>query len=153
MQNKETKETTVLDLFLKCCEEFSSRAPFVVTPRKPPEPDCHCAFSNGTNMYFELSEILDQNLAQKFYDPKISFTGGFFTDDILTGRIREKIQKSYQTSGECIDLLLYFDLQPGWPEDTMKQEVETLVTQLGKGPFEKILLFSLHQKKIIATFG
>jgi hypothetical protein len=35
-------------------------------------------------MYFELSEILDQNLAQKFHDPRIPFTGGFFTDDILT---------------------------------------------------------------------
>ena len=153
MLHKEVKETTVLELFLKCCEEFSSRGSFTITSPRPPEPDCQCAFSDSTIVCFELSEILDQKLAQKFYDPKIPFSGGFFTDDILIDRIKDKIQKSYQTNDKRIDLLLYFDLQPGWREDTMRQEVETVVTQLGKGPFRKIWLFSVHQKKIIASLG
>lgn len=153
MLHKEAKEVTVLESFLKCCEEFSSRGNFVITSSNPPQPDCHCTFSDGTDMYFELSEIIDQGMAQKFYDPKIPFTGGFFNDDILMDRVKEKLQKTYSTNGKRVDLLLYFDPQPGWREDTMRQEVETVVSQLGKGPFEKIWLFIVGQKKIIASFG
>ncbi|OGW85652.1 MAG: hypothetical protein A3C35_02150 [Omnitrophica bacterium RIFCSPHIGHO2_02_FULL_46_11] len=152
MLSKEAKETTVLESFLKCCEEFSSRESFVITSPKPPEPDCHCAFSDDAGIYFELSEIIDEKIAQKFYDPRIPFTGGFFNDDILTDRIKEKLQKSYRTNGKRVDLILYFDLQPGWREDTMRQEVGTVMYQLGKGPFTKVWLFSVHQKKIIASF-
>lgn len=153
MLHKEAKETTVLELFLKSCEGFSNQGSFVITPSLPPEPDCRCSFSDGTNMYFELSEIIDQKLAQKSNDPKIPLTGGFFTDDVLTDRIKAKIQKSYETNGKRVDLLLYFNLQPGWREDTMRQEVETVITQLGKGLFTKVWLFSVHQRKIIASFG
>ncbi len=148
---KSDTEINVLRNFLNACPEFSGKLTDIKSCVSN-EPDCLCEFSNGTKIYFELSEIVDQKMAQKFNDPKLAFNGGFFTDDILIDRVTDKLSKFYETKGLDVELLLYFDLQPPWPEATMADQVEDVLNDKGKGLFKKVWLFSVPRGRVIGSF-
>lgn len=148
---KTQKEVAIMNAFLVSCKNFKDRCSYEITSPDPPMPDCCCVFSDGSKWYFELSEILDQKIAQKFYDQRIEFSGGFFSDDILTERIEEKVKKTYLTNGIRTDLLLYFDLQPGWSEKTMLEQTNLAIQRLGKGSFNTVWLFDVQKHKVIGV--
>ena len=151
MSVKSDAEKTVLEYFLNACPIFSGKVSDT-KPCNPPEPDCICEFKDGSRRYFELSEIVDEGIAEKFYGRKVDPSGGFFDDDILNDRVREKLEKKYQTNGLDIELLLYFSFQPMWPEETMTQQVRDVVNSRGRGPFKRVWLFSVPKTKVMGSF-
>jgi len=122
---------------------------FTTTSCKPPKPDCLCKFSTGERVYFELSEIIDQDLAKKFYDRTLQFTGGFFSDDILDKRIKDKFTKRYETGGLNVELLLFFDLQPLWPEKTVIEQIKIFLNTIQGSSFSKVSVFDVQKNNIL----
>ena len=144
MHQKSSKEVVVLNKFLN-----NSFSEFTITSCKPPKPDCLCKFSNGEKVYFELSEIIDQNLARKFYDENLQFVGGFFSDDILDRRIKDKFTKEYETDGLNVELLLFFDLQPLWPEKTIIEQIKIFLSSMQRSPFSKVSVFDVQKNNVL----
>ncbi|MDD5504670.1 MAG: hypothetical protein PHV77_05085 [Candidatus Omnitrophica bacterium] len=144
MRQKTSKEIFVLNKFLR--KSFSK---FAINSCEPPKPDCLCRYSNGERVYFELSEIINQDLAKKFYDKNLQFTGGFFSDDILGKRIEDKFKKQYETDGLNVELLLFFDLQPLWAEITIIEQIKILLRSMQRTIFSKVSLFDVHKNNVL----
>ena len=144
MDAKVKKQVGILKRFLD-----KSFVGFSIRPCEPPEPDCLCEFSNGEKAYYELSEIIDPNLAKKFYDKSLQFTGGFFSDDILDKRIKDKFTKKYETDGLNVELLLFFDLQPLWPVETIIEQIKIFLSSMQCSPFSKVSVFDVQRNNIL----
>ncbi len=113
-----------------------------------PEPDIVCKLSDGTTVYFELVECVDNSVAKFFYGG--SLNGGFFSDDLCLGSIAKKVKKKYSHS--C-DLLVYFDLQPVVTEKSWLPYVEDFVKEnIKQSPFKRIWIYSVPQEKIMSIY-
>ena len=148
MSEKEKREIEICEKFLRSCSAYKSLK-FRVSPQDPPAPDCLVEFFGDLPKRVELSEMVDKGIAEKFYGQKVEPSGGFFDDEILSERILEKIQKKYKTDSNETELLLYFLIQPVWPEETMLEQVKKTVDQYGRGPFGRIWLFSEPREEVI----
>jgi len=114
------------------------------------EPDILCQLQNGTPLYFELVECIDERLARSIYG---GFNeGGFFEDDLYVACIRDKFGKRYKTGAHRCDLLAYFDLQPIIPERSWRAGVEAFIEKhVKETPFHKVWIYSVPQDKVISA--
>lgn len=148
---KAERERKVLYQFVK--NYYRHPASMVmITSKEPPYPDCHCEFYDGKQLYFELSEIVDEGIAKKGYGFGSDFSEEVFLYRILTDRIKDKIGKQYRTDGLETHLLLYFNIQPHWEKETMIEQVSGFIFKLGKGVFQHIWLHFIPSDKVIGPF-
>lgn len=67
MKNKSTKkEISIFKKFTKLCP-YSINLSSIIK-KEPPEPDISCSLSDGSIIAFELTEIIDEDLARSFND-------------------------------------------------------------------------------------
>lgn len=110
---------------------------------------------NGRSYFFELSQILDEDLARDIGDSikkKVDSDGRWFSEEVpLIERIRAKARKTYTTAGENIDLLLYYERQfPFAPADYLKKyEADIASAVVPNGPFSRIWIFDTWTNEII----
>jgi hypothetical protein len=128
--------------------------PASITNERPPAPDISCLV-NGRPYFFELSQIVDEDLAKDIGDStktKVDSDGGWYSEEEpLIGRISAKASKTYSTSGERVDLLLYYERQfPFAPAEHLKKyEAEIASALLPKGPFSRIWIFEMWKNEIV----
>jgi hypothetical protein len=99
-------------------QEFALRAALNIDPtsvqsREPPEPDIWCIGSGG-GQYFELGRLLDnemQRMKVHMLRNAPNPVSGSDYDVRLPERemLKQKIAKRYQTDGQPLDLVLYYD--------------------------------------------
>ena len=106
----------------------------------PPFPDIRCRL--GSSLYFfELAEVTDEGLARSYGESLKTrkSLGGFYSEvEPLTSIFTSKAQKTYQTDGVPLDLLLYYWKQASFDPDDQKvlSELKLSVDQmLLSGPF------------------
>lgn len=148
---KAQRERDVLYRFVKNYYRHPEEMVFVES-KEPPYPDCYCRFFDGKQVYFELSEIVDEGIAKKGYGTGTDFSEDTFLYRILTDRIRDKITKQYRSDGLDVHLLLYFNIQPHWKDETMIEQVAGFIFKLGKGIYRHIWLYFIPGDKVIGPF-
>lgn len=80
----------------------------------PPYPDIRCEMRSSPH-FFELAEITDQDLARSYNQSLKTgrITGSWFSqDEPLESIIGSKAQKTYETEGALVELVLYYWKQP-----------------------------------------
>lgn len=87
--------------------------PKSITSCEPPEPDILCEIG-GTPYYFELGRLLDKHSPQLRIEMVRSAPAPVPINPLLFGMperdmLISKIEKSYETHGRPIDLILYYD--------------------------------------------
>ncbi len=111
---QQTEELAVFRLFMGVCGypivEKSIRS------QSSPKPDIFCRLLTGVTVEFELTNGIDQQLAQKMNDCRIKDKGGFNNEDPIEKMILDKIKKfedrKYDCSAERFELLVYLGLMP-----------------------------------------
>jgi hypothetical protein len=109
----------------------------------PPYPDIRSSLGSS-HYFFELGEVADKDLARSYGESLKTggITAEWYSDsEPLTSIIRSKAQKTYQTDGAPVDLLLYY-----WKQAPYEPEVETALIQrvgqaLRSGPFSRIWVY------------
>jgi hypothetical protein len=155
MMTKSSSEISVFRAFAKVVKITGVEIdPATIENKEPPGPDIKCLV-NGRRYFFELSQILDEDLARDIGNSekkRIDSDGAWFSEEEpLIGRIRAKAKKTYSTNGGCIDLLLYYERQfPFAPTEYLKNyEAEIRAALLPQGPFSRIWIFDLWTDAII----
>jgi hypothetical protein len=117
----------------------------------PPYPDIRCSL-DSTPYFFELGEVTDQGLAQRYGESLRTgaITGGWFSQEVPLKRIfTSKTQKRYETGGAPVDLLLYY-----WKQTPYDPVVQQVFSELGavflSGPFSRIWLYE-HPERLLAV--
>jgi len=94
----------------------------------PPYPDIGCRLRSSP-YFFELGEITDEGLARRYSDSLRTgrITGGWFSQaEPLTSILTSKAQKTYETDGAPVDLLVYY-----WKQAPFDPEVQRVLSALG----------------------
>ena len=90
-----------------------------IKQQTPPKPDIFCELKTGVTIEFELTNSIDQQLAQKMNDSGILGKGGFKNDDPIERMILNKTEKlkedKYEQSAKRFELLVYLGLMPIFP--------------------------------------
>lgn len=148
LSKQQNEELAVFGLFMRVCEY-----PIIkdsVKSQTPPKPDIFCKLETGVTIEFELTNSIDQELARKMNDPRISDKGGFNNDDPIERMILDKTEKlkkgKYERSAQRFELLVYLGLMPPYPR---KKETIPLFLERNKKiqGFDKIWIFSDDQAK------
>jgi hypothetical protein len=125
--------------------------PSTVVCLDPPSPDIGCRLGSFP-YFFELREVTDEGLARRYSESlrRGSITGGAFSqDEPLRSMVTSKAQKTYQTGGAPVDLLLYYWKQT--PYDPVVQHVlSELRTVLLSGPFSRIWFYE-HPERLLGV--
>lgn len=112
----------------------------------PPYPDIGCTLGSSPYL-FELGEVTDEGLAQRYSESGKTgkITGGWHSQRVpLISIIKSKAQKTYQTAGAPIDLVLFY-----WKQAPFEPEVQKVLSELrpvigqmlSSGPFSKIWIY------------
>jgi hypothetical protein len=123
----------------------------------PPCPDISCRL-NSTPYFFELGEVTDEGLARRYSESLRTgrITGGWFSQDKpLKSMITSKAQKTYQTDGVPVDLLLYY-----WKQAPYYPDISQVLAEfrgatdyiLQSGPFSRIWLYE-HPKTVLGVIS
>jgi|SRR5579863_894166 len=158
MSSDDRKRMGELRAFL----EFVKASSLAIDPSSavcldPPYPDIGCRLLSSP-YFFELGEVTDEGLARRYSESLRTgrITGGSYSqDEPLKSIITSKAQKTYQTGGVPVDLLLYYWKQP--PYDPVIQqsliELRDVIDHiLSSGPFSRIWLYE-YPKMVLASFG
>jgi len=116
-------------------------------------PDIGCTIL-GKPYWFELSQIINKEVAEKVNPRHRKQEGGFSYDQEkpFVERVIDKATKTYKAEGAPVDLVLHFDLRLGTAA-TVKRLIEkhrTLLDSLTTpGPFKRVWIFDDHAKEIV----
>ncbi len=129
--------------------------PSTVVCLRPPSPDIGCRLVSSP-YFFELGEVTDEGLARRYSESLRTgrITGGSFSqDEPLKAMFTSKAQKTYQTGGAPVDLVLYYWKQT--PYHPVVQQVllelrPVIVQIVSSAPFSRIWLYE-HPERVLAV--
>jgi len=116
-------------------------------------PDISCTIS-GQRYWFELGQIINEEVAEKLNPNRRKQEGGFSYDQEkpFVERVNDKATKKYKTEGAPVDLVLHFDLRLGTAA-TVRRLIEKYGTLLGSltttGPFKRVWIFDEYTKELV----
>ena len=119
----------------------------------PNAPDIRCTIS-GLSRFFELGEIINEEVAAKINPKRQASAPGFsFSQEIpFVEIIAKKKSKTYQTAGDPVDLILHFDLRLG-SKSVVRGQIEKhaalLESLIADGPFSGVWIFDEWTKTIV----
>jgi hypothetical protein len=120
--------------------------PSTVVCLDPPYPDLRCTI-NSSPYLFELGEVTDEGLARGYSDSLKTgrvTVGWYSQDEPLSSILTLKAQKTYQTDGHPVDLVLYY-----WKQAPFEPVVQRVLFELrpmigamlSPGRFSKIWIY------------
>ena len=146
LRGDERKRTLEMLVFLS----FASASGLPIDEGSPENgapcyPDIACTIS-GQPYWFELGQIINEEVAEKLNPKRRKQEGGFSYDQEkpFVERVNDKATKRYKTEGAPVDLVLHFDLRLG-SAATVKRLIEKHATLLDSlttvGPFKRVWIF------------
>ncbi|MCL6417656.1 hypothetical protein MIB92_18500 [Aestuariirhabdus sp. Z084] len=138
-QDKGIEEVRVFEQFVR-----AAGLPIDIdTIRKcyPPKPDIRCRYHGGDWVYFELTELCDENLAKRegLHHTTTSSPDRLWLTDPAERIVRKKLQKRYPVSVP-IELLCYKRGRLAASDTDMVTLIRPLVAQQ-PGPFVRVWFF------------
>ena len=154
LKNAEKKRAQELMIF----ESFASASGLPIdrgSPenRDPDYPDILCTIS-GQRHWFELAQIIHEEVAEKVNPRRRKIDGGFSYDQEqpFLEVIKSKASKKYVTEGLPVDLILHFDRRFG-RSGTVRRLCEThrglLESLIEIGPFKRVWFFDLFTRAVV----
>jgi hypothetical protein len=157
---EENKARYEREIFTTCTEvaKLNVEADSVKS-EKPPRPDISCIIS-GHRHYFELTEIVDEELAEvESPNSKTVKTGCAFSHDVpLLTTFSKKAQKAYHNLGGSLELLAYYEKQPT-PNNRILQSSTKVdlyyMTQdmIYLGPWFRLWIYDIGKKKVLGRWA
>jgi hypothetical protein len=116
-------------------------------------PDISCTIS-GQRYWFELGQIINEEVAEKLNPKRRKPEGGFSYDQEkpFVERVNDKATKKYKTDGSPVDLVLHFDLRLGTAATVkhLSQRHGALLDSLTTaGPFKRVWIFDDYTKELV----
>jgi len=108
-----------------------------VSSRPEPEPDLLCIHAEYGAIAFELVSLTDPEIASIQAAGPRARTDAFSSNDPSERIIEKKLGRSYETSAQYIELLMYTDGQIITPDDVIIPTVRPLL-ELHKHPFKRV---------------
>jgi hypothetical protein len=149
----EQKEDELSVFHLFC---VASRLPIdieSIVSKPTPCPDIYCRLL-GNEHFFELAEIINPGVAEKLSRSRRKLTPSFTYSqrECIELVVKKKSEKRYETEGNPVDLLLYFDLKLGSDAAILKlikNNPIILDPLLEPGPFNRIWIFDVQTEQVI----
>jgi len=129
-------------------------APFAHINENPPRPDIRISIG-GRDYYFELGEITDEKLAKSISDSlKTKTVSGcaLSGDEPLEKMLKKKCEKTYETGGAPIDLLLYYWRQGPYEESIdnyLRTNCRDIEARFRSSQFNKIWIYDWPSGKVL----
>jgi hypothetical protein len=146
---KEAFELSVFEEFAKAAY-ISMESP---ENAKPPRPDIRCRI-DGEEYWFELGRITDTKLARAISVewPKAPTPFSIAQKEPFVRMIEKKAAAQYETNGQPVDLVLYFDQQPPDRkalERHLQEDAAALNDLHQRGPFSRIWIYGRWSKSML----
>jgi hypothetical protein len=112
------------------------------------------AFSLGQKYWFELAQIVNEEVAEKLNPNRRKQDGGFSYDQEkpFVEIVTSKATKKYVTEGAPVDLILHFDLRLGTKatvEGLIEKHATLLDSPTTTGPFRRVWVFDDYTKTVV----
>lgn len=116
-------------------------------------PDIGCTIS-GQPYWFELGQIIHEEVAEKLNPKRRKQDGGFSYDQEkpFVELINAKTSKNYKTEGAPVDLVFHFDHRLGTASTVrrLSEKHRTLLDSLTTiGPFRRVWIFDDYAKELV----
>ena len=116
-------------------------------------PDIGCTIA-GQRYWFELGQIINEEVAEKLNPKRRKPEGGFSYDQesSFAKLVSDKATKKYETEGAPVDLILHFDPRFGTTARArlLIEKHGTLLDSLTtSGPFNRVWIFDVHTNEIV----
>ena len=120
---------------------------------EPDYPDILCTIS-GQRYWFELGQIIHEEVAEKVNPMRRKLDGGFSYDQEqpFVDLVTSKASKKYVTKGAPVDLILHFDLRFGTAAAVQRlceKHASLLETLTDTGPFKRVWVFDDFKKAVV----
>jgi hypothetical protein len=152
---KRAEELLIFQLFAPACGlPIDKGSP---ENREPDYPDILCTIS-GQRYWFELGQIIHEEVAEKVNPKRRKLDGGFSYDQRkpFLKLLDSKKAKRYATDGFPVDLILYFDLRFG-TSASVRRLCEPLTDLLKSltttGPFTRVWVFNVADRSVSLLAG
>ena len=121
--------------------------------KDPDYPDILCTIS-GQKYWFELAQIVNEEVAEKVNSKRRKLDGGFSynQEKPFVNIIRSKAIKKYVTDGAPLDLILHFDLRFGrtaTAQRLAKKHQSLRDALIRRGPFKRIWIVDTFTSAIV----
>jgi hypothetical protein len=121
--------------------------------RNPDYPDILCTVS-GQKHWFDLGQIIHEEVAEKLNPKRRRLEGGFSYDQEVpfVDLITSKASKKYLTEGAPVDLILHFDLRFGTAAAAQRlceKHAGLLEALTTTGPFKRVWVFDDFNKVVV----
>jgi hypothetical protein len=121
--------------------------------RDPDYPDILCAIS-GEKYWFELGQIINEEVAEKLNPNRRKQDGGFSYDQEkpFVDVVMSKATKKYVTEGAPVDLVLHFDLRLGSAatvDRLVDKHAKLLDSLTTTGPFKRVWIFDEYTRTVV----
>lgn len=147
MGTEKDKAKTENNVFREFLEQTKLKVDTFDNPGKESEPDILCKMTDGEEIYFELVEICEQDLAKDIFQlrkGKVELIEASSRSNPTNEVIHKKLKKEYITQLP-IELICYTSGRVIPPDDIILEEACKCANST-KGPFRKIWL--LGEKNI-----
>jgi hypothetical protein len=120
---------------------------------KPDYPDILCTIA-GQRYWFELGQIIHEEVAEKLNPKRRTLDGGFSYDreEPFLELVNSKGSKRYITEGLSVDLILYFDLRLGTTASVRRlceRHTDLLDSLTTTGPFKRVWIFNVATQEVV----
>ncbi|MBK9170035.1 MAG: hypothetical protein IPM24_21585 [Bryobacterales bacterium] len=156
LKKAERKRAIEMDVFLS----FASTSKLSIDAgspenRDPDYPDIMCTIS-GQKYWFELGQIIHEEVAEKVNPKRRTLDDGFSYDQDrpFVNLIVSKAEKKYETDCAPVDLVLHFDLRFGTAASVLRlceKHSAILAALTSTGPFERVWVFDEFNKTVILS--
>lgn len=108
-----------------------------IQSRPEPEPDLLCLHQDGEEVAFELVSLTDPKIAKIKAAGEMAYQEAFSTSDPSERIVRNKLNRSYITNADHIELLIYTDGQIITTDDVIIPTILPLFDEISH-PFREI---------------
>ena len=125
------------------------------------KPDIYCELSNGSKVYFELTECVCEPIAKQTGDMLKALRTNenlvkkhsaiAFKEDALLDKSIGKFGKNYQTD-DPIELVSYFNQQAEPLGDVLSRYDCFVREHIEKSPFRRVWVYDVFHNKILYSF-
>jgi hypothetical protein len=155
LSSEQRQQTTESRVFIRFANTTQLMAdPFIHDNERPPRPDIRASI-DGHDCYFELGEILDEQLAKNINRTlKTGMASGCALSQIvpLMKMLKQKCEKKYEIDDTPMDLLLYYWRQgPYQPvvDDYLFTNRRNIEESLRNSQFDKIWIYNWDLGKVL----